>query len=231
MHLVLSTRGKALCLSIFVLALVGVVAGCGSSSSSSSSSESTTTTESETAGGTKPASSESGGEGLPSTINVGWLDSMTGIAGFCGVDELKGAKLAIEQAEESGELGESKIDLHEFDDTSTPATGVVGFHKLASEEVSAIVGPCLDLVATAVMPLTQEEEIPMVLTTDNASDLSDSFVFRTGVRDVDIGANVINYLAEQGVKKRGCSAKTTTRATPNSVKKSRSRQSKKRAWN
>src|ERR1700689_840906 len=59
------------------------------------------------------------------TVNVGVVEDLTGDASFCGVDELKGMKLAVNQAKSQG----IHINLDVKDDASTASQGVVALHS------------------------------------------------------------------------------------------------------
>lgn len=156
-------------------------------------------------GGSKSGSSTGGSKssGLPSTIKVGFLDSMTGLAGFCGKEELEGAELAVEDAEKSGLLGKSKVSLEVSDDKSSPPTAVTVFHKLISDsEVAGVVGPCLGISGNAVAPIAQQEKMPEVITTASGTEIQNTpYVLRAGIKQQVYAGKVIELLAKRGVKK------------------------------
>jgi branched-chain amino acid transport system substrate-binding protein len=161
-------------------AVAVIVGGCGSSGDSGGSS--------------------AGGK-LPSTINIGMLDTMSGVAAFCGQQEKQGAEMAVEEINSSGMLGDSKLKLSIEDDKGTPEAGVAGFRKLQSSKVAAMVGPCLGTVAPATGPLTEQAKLPDVITTASGADVTPSYVFRAGIPQQQYAGNVIKVLKAQGVKK------------------------------
>ena len=170
-----NTRAAAIC-----LAALAVLAGCGDDSG-----------EGEAAAG----------GGLPDTVTVGSLNSMTGPAAFCGQLQVKGAQLAIKEAAEEKFLGDTKVELKIVDDKSALETAVSGFRELTDADVAAIVGPCNGTVGTAVTPLAQQSEVPQVVTTASAADVSGSYVFRAGIPQSEYADNAIRVLADRGVKR------------------------------
>jgi branched-chain amino acid transport system substrate-binding protein len=141
------------------------------------------------------------GGGLPDTVTVGSLNSMTGPAAFCGQLQVQGAELAIAEAAETNFLGDTNVELQVVDDKSALETAVSGFRELADAGVAAIVGPCNGTVGTAVTPLAQQSEIPQVVTTASAADVSGSYVFRAGIPQSEYADNAIRVLADRGVKR------------------------------
>lgn len=173
-------------IGVAILAL----AACGSSSKSS---------------GGGGASSSGGGSTsagkLPSSVKIGLLDTLSGQAAFCGVDERQGAQLAISQINSTHFLGSTQLSLSIEDDKGTPQDGIAGLQQLISQNVAALVGPCLGPVALATDPVAQQKSLPDVVTTASAADISPSYIFRAGIPQTQYAADVIKVLKARGVKK------------------------------
>jgi branched-chain amino acid transport system substrate-binding protein len=182
---------------VIAACLALALAACGSNSNSSSSSESGG---SSTGGGESTTASSGGGAegGLPSTIKVGFIDSMTGPAGFCGQEEKEGAELAIEMAEEEGELGSSHIQLEVKDDKAEPEAAVSGMNSLIGDSsVPVTVGPCVGNIGQAVVPVAEKGEMPLVMTTASGASVAGEWAFRAGLPQQTYAAKVIPVIAEK----------------------------------
>lgn len=142
--------------------------------------------------------------GLPDTITLGVVDSLSGPAAFCGENEVSGMELAVELAEEQGLLDDTNIELQIVDDASTSEGGVTAYRQLVDAGVSAILGPCFSAAAQAVVPLADAEEIPIVLTTAGGSAFPDpEFVYRSGIPQTQFANLTADALAERGIESVG----------------------------
>jgi len=181
---------------VIVACLALALAACGSNSNSGGGGESGSS--SEESGGSTTASSGGGGGELPSTVTVGFIDSMTGPAGFCGQEEKEGAELAIELAEKEGLLGSSKIKLEVKDDKAEPEAAVSGMNSLIGDSsVAATVGPCVGNIGQAVVPVAEQGEMPLVMTTASGASVAGEWIFRAGLPQQTYAAKVIPVIAEK----------------------------------
>lgn len=160
-----------------------VAAGCGSSDSDSS------------------GAGASGGGSLPSTIKIGMLDTMSGVAAFCGEQEKQGAELAVDEINSSKFLGNSKLSLNIQDDKGTPEAGVAAFRQFTDGGYAAVVGPCLGTVAPATDPLAEQAKLPDVITTSSGADIGPDYIFRAGIPQQEYAGNTIKVVASRGAKK------------------------------
>jgi branched-chain amino acid transport system substrate-binding protein len=138
---------------------------------------------------------------LPAKITIGVLDSMSGSAGFCGVQEMQGVSLAVKEAKASHLLGKTQIAVKLVDDRTNLEAAASGTHQLIDANVAAIVGPCVGGGANVAMPIATQAGMPMVITTASAADVSPPNVFRAGIPQPRYASNVIKLLAKRGVKK------------------------------
>jgi branched-chain amino acid transport system substrate-binding protein len=123
---------------IGAVALTGVVAlvlaGCGSSSSSGSS---TATTAGGSAGSSSAGSSSAGNDAsatgvTATTIKIGYISSLTGVASSSFADGPAGAEARIDAINAAGGIDGRKIQLVSVDDSSTPAGDATASQELAT---------------------------------------------------------------------------------------------------
>lgn len=151
--------------------------------------------------GNKSSSTNGGSSKKTATVNVGVVDDLTGVASFCGTDEVKGMQLAVNQANSSGELHGLKINLDIKDDASTAAQGVVAFHSLVDSKVSAILGSCVSTVDQALSPIANSTQTPEIMTVgDDPAYTSTPYVYGGAINAQDYVANAVPVLASKGVK-------------------------------
>lgn len=155
-----------------------------------------------TSSGEETGTTTGGGDtsNLPDTITIGSVNSLTGPAAFCGINEVDGMNLAIQVATEQGLLGDSTVELQVADDLSTAEGGVAAYRQLADQGVSAFVGPCFSPSAQAVITLTSDDEIPMVLTTAGGADFAEpEWAYRAGVPQTHYVGLVADALSDKGI--------------------------------
>ena len=181
-------NGSVRWLGAMLVAFSFVAAACGSSNESSSE--------------TTAASTETGSaSNLPATITLGSVDSLSGPAAFCGINEVEGMKLAIKVATEEGILGSTTIDLQVADDASTSEGSVAAYRQLIDANVSAIIGPCYSPAAIAIMPLADLKGVPVMLTTAGGNTfVAPQYMYRGSVPQFGFKVTVVEALVKQGVK-------------------------------
>jgi branched-chain amino acid transport system substrate-binding protein len=138
---------------------------------------------------------------LPAKIVVGVVDSITGPAGFCGVEEQQGIALAVKEAKRQHFLGKSEIELKLIDDRSNVDAAVSGMSQQIDAKVAAVVGLCNGANAIVSIPVAGRAGMPLVITTASAADPSPAHVFRAGIPQSRYASQVIRLLKGRGVKK------------------------------
>lgn len=123
------------------------------------------------------------GEGLPSEIVIGVPLDTSGSAGIAvvGTDERNGIELAIEQVNESGMLGESKLKAQFVDTKAAPETAVQAVIDMTrGNKVDAIVGFTLSPSFLAAGPKAQEAEVPTVAVGLSGTGITEvgNYIFR-----------------------------------------------------
>lgn len=104
--------------------------------------------------------------GLPAaqadTYKVGVINALTGVYAFGGVPIQNAMKLAIDHANESGELGDVTLEVVEGDSGSDKGQSITLVSRIAqNEDMLIILGPTTSLEGTAAAPVANEEEIAM----------------------------------------------------------------------
>lgn len=121
-------------------------------------------------------------ENLQDEIFVGAVFSQTGGAAQYGATQLNGAKLAEQEINEAGYLGEATFVLVDEDGGSDRETAIAAMTKVVDEnDVVAIIGPTLSSQAFAADPVAAEQGIPVM----GVSNTANGITSMTGVEDVD----------------------------------------------
>jgi branched-chain amino acid transport system substrate-binding protein len=146
-------KRKLIATAIAVVSLMAAAA-CGSSSS----------------GG--KASSPSGGTGA-TTVKVGVLWSLTGLAESYGQDSKKGSDIAFQMANDSLLKGQYVLQPEYKDDASDPERAVPAMAGFASDSsIQAVVGGTLQASIQAIAPSADDDKLPLISATGTAADLS-----------------------------------------------------------
>lgn len=131
-------------LGIVIMASMLALAGCGSDQSQGS---------------------EESAAGLPATIPVSVIVPTTGPLGTFGQQVVAGVKAGVAQIEESGVLGNSKIEITVEDTASNPTTAASLTRSTVRSGAVAIVGSPISNEALASAPIANESKIPYLATT------------------------------------------------------------------
>ena len=137
-------------------------------------------------------STESSGGGDGKVVKLGFLSPITGANAAEGAAARNAFKLAIDQANESGDF-DYTIEVIEIDDKSDPSTGVAGAQKIVSDpDVVAATGHWNSGVAEATIPVFKEAEIPLLIWGAIASDLTseENYPWITRSAPTDVQENV-----------------------------------------
>lgn len=179
------------------------LAACSSGDSGDSAASEETTAE-ETAAAETTAEETAAEEvcELPSEIRLISVDSMTGPAGFAGVVAENGSKIAVDEINETGYLGEGvTLTVDVYDDATNPDQGTTEFAKAIKEDVPLVFGSVTSGVAVAQAPLAEAEGKPVVFTQAGSPGVViGDYTFRFTPPMSAYWTEVASYLSEQGVK-------------------------------
>jgi len=138
-------------------------------------------------------------------IRIGVSHPFTGAASYLGDSMKKGIILAVEEINEEGGVLGRPIRLFWGDDKCDPAEGPKSIQKLISvDNVDAILAPACSSVVLAIMPIINEEEIPMLVmnaTNPKITEYSgvggNPWVFRENPMDFAMGPSFVNTWIEE----------------------------------
>lgn len=119
-------------------------------------------------------------KGLPDEIKIGANFELTGGAAMYGTEELNGLRLAVDEANASGDL-KSKIVIVQADNQTNGAEAANQARKLITQDkVVAIVGPAISGLTLAAAPVAQENKIPLISPSATAVEVTaeGEYIFR-----------------------------------------------------
>lgn len=137
-------------------------------------------------------------------IKIGGNFELTGAVASFGQSTRDGFKLGIEQANESGALGDKKIKLIEVDNKSDNAEATNMATKLITQDkVVAVVGPVISSNAKAAGEVAQSNKVPLLSPTATALDVTavGEYVFRACFLD-ELQAKAMAQFAYNTLKLR-----------------------------
>ena len=142
------------------------------------------------------------GAGLPTTIKIGVLTSLTGSSGGSCTPEYQAARLAADRANKQRFFGKhSFVKLIVDDDKSTQDGAIAGYRDLVSQGVAAIIGPCLSTNAETVAVQSDSTQVPeLVNLVSDPAPIQHKYVFRGSTPQTIFSVNTIKVLAAKGVK-------------------------------
>jgi branched-chain amino acid transport system substrate-binding protein len=142
---------------------------------------------------------------LNGVIKIGAAQALSGPSDAYGNAIRDGIELAVEQVNDSGDLGEATLEVIWEDTKGIPLLAIRAFNKLINEdEVVAIIGPTLSNSAIVADWLAQQEGVPVVSSSNTALGVTDigSYIFRTARPDSAIIPNTIREAKNQWGLKR-----------------------------
>ncbi|MBS3652034.1 ABC transporter substrate-binding protein [Pseudaminobacter sp. 19-2017] len=138
------------------------------------------------------------------TAKIGVMNALTGPYAFGGVPIQNGMKLAIEQANTSGALGDLKLEVVEADSAGDKAQTITLVSKFAqSDNVLMILGPTTSLEATGGAPVANDQKVPLFAIGSSTAILdAGPYSYKVQQVGMDIMGHLSKYAAEKlGVKK------------------------------
>lgn len=138
------------------------------------------------------------------TLKLGVMNSLTGPYAYGGVPIQNAMKLAIDQANQSGVLGDNKLAVIEADSAGDKGQTITLVSKFAqSDNVLMILGPTTSLEATGGTPVANQLKVPMfVIGSSKAILAAGPYSMKVQSVGADIMGNLSKYaVAKLGVKK------------------------------
>jgi branched-chain amino acid transport system substrate-binding protein len=184
------------------MVMCGLLVGCNGGSNTTD----TTGTTGVTAGDTGTATTArklptaAGNTATGTTIPIGLVASQNGDLKPWGEDSVKGARLAVEEFNNSGGVNGKKIDLRIGDSGSRPEQGKSAAEKLMSDGAIAVVGEVASGITAQIAQAAYEKGVPVVAVGATRTDLTDigGHVFRVCYTD-DFQGPVMAKFAYDGL--------------------------------
>jgi branched-chain amino acid transport system substrate-binding protein len=121
-------------------------------------------------------------------LKIGMITPLTGPVAYNGAANANGAKLAVEERNKAGGVLGRPVELIVEDEQCQPAKGVNAAEKLIQrDKVPAIVGAFCSTATSAIMPLAEKYQIPLLSGVSSAVDLTErgnKWFFRSAETDL-----------------------------------------------
>jgi branched-chain amino acid transport system substrate-binding protein len=136
-------------------------------------------------------------------IRIGAIFSITGPLGFIGTPQRDAVIAMVEDVNKRGGLlGGRQVELLIEDDKTVATNAVIAVTKLARDKkVSAIVGPSATDCGMAIMPVADQENVPLLVTTPVAAAYR-KWVFYLGDGDAREAAHFLQFAVKSLAAKR-----------------------------
>lgn len=143
----------------------------------------------------------SAGQAVAETARIGVMNALTGPYAFGGVPIHNGIKLAIEQANASGRLGDLKLEVIEGDTGSDKGQAITLTSKFTrSDNVLMILGLTSSLEATGAAPVANEQKTPL-FAIGSSTAILDAGPYSMKVQSV--GTDIMGHLSLYAAKTLG----------------------------
>jgi ABC-type branched-subunit amino acid transport system substrate-binding protein len=141
--------------------------------------------------------------GLPSTIKIGMLTSLSGTSGGSCTPEANAVRLAAHRAEHARFFGKGvHIQIVNSDDRSSQDGAISGYRDLISQGVVAILGPCLSTNAQTLSAQSDSTHMPEIINLVSAPEvvLGHKYMFQGTPGQTTFAQNTIKVLKARGIK-------------------------------
>jgi branched-chain amino acid transport system substrate-binding protein len=135
------------------------------------------------------------------TVRIGLIQPLTGSVAYNGTTDVNGAKLAVQQRNAAGGVLGKQVDLVVEDGQCQPASSVNAAQKLIqSSHVAALVGAFCSSATAAIMPVAEQDKMPLVTGVSSAPDLTErgnQWFFRATETDALLAKSFAHILYDQ----------------------------------
>lgn len=149
-------------------------------------------------------SDESTHDSASETIRIGYIGPITGDASSFGADTLNGARMAVEEINESGGINGKMVSLIAEDGRCSGSDSEAAAMKLTQlDGVAGIIGGHCSSETLAAAPIVEEAQIPMISPLSSSPDITHAgdFVFRVYPSDALKGKALARYFDDSGFKR------------------------------
>src|ERR1700678_1640128 len=142
-------------------------------------------------------------------VRIGVTTILSGQYADRGQSEQYGIELALQRINESGGVLGRPVEALYGDNASDPDVGIRVVHRLIDKEhVSVVIGALLTAVTHAIMPVMQEEKVPLVIEISSLQDFVEAsgvggnpYVFKIIPSELDIARAMMAWLKQQGAQR------------------------------
>jgi branched-chain amino acid transport system substrate-binding protein len=142
-------------------------------------------------------------------VKIGVTTMLSGSDAVRGQSEQYGIELALQRINESGGVLGRPVEALYGDNASDPDVGIRVVHRLIDKEhVSVVIGALLTAVTHAIMPVMQEEKVPLVIEISSLQDFVEAsgvggnpYVFKIIPSELDIARAMMAWLKQQGAQR------------------------------
>jgi branched-chain amino acid transport system substrate-binding protein len=127
-----------------------------------------------TSGAKRPAPSAEGNSATGETIKIGLVAAQSGDQVPWGLDSVKGAQLAVDEANAAGGVNGKQIELLIGDSQSKPESGKSAAEKLIADGVLGILGEVASGTTAQIQNSAFEKGIPVISVGSTRTDLADT---------------------------------------------------------
>src|SRR5580698_5523191 len=140
-------------------------------------------------------------------VRIGVTTILSGQYTDRGQSEQYGVELALQRINQAGGVLGRPVEAFYGDNAADPAVGIVAARRLIEEQrVPVLLGALATPVTHAIMPIVQQAKVPLVIDISAGQDFVDAsgvggndYVFKTIPSDLDIAADMMDWLKGQGV--------------------------------
>jgi branched-chain amino acid transport system substrate-binding protein len=155
--------------------------------------------------GSDDVASPGSGGGLPDTVKILSATPLTGAPAFAGQSQLEGVQLAVDEINETGYLGSTKIEVQSEDTAATAQTAAsLVSTAVGDDSISAVVGSVLGSDAVAQSAIAQAQGLPIVYTEAGAEGVVvGDYTYRASPAFADSLPKALEYAKSNGMAKVG----------------------------
>jgi len=143
--------------------------------------------------------------GTEDTIKIGFVAPLTGDVAIWGNSALAGVQLAVDEINETGGINGQKVELFFQDGQCSAEAAAKAYNSLVNGyELAGILGPVCSPEASSGLPITAKDNMPDVIITASAPDLTalGNNIFRVYPSDTLQGSFAAEYAYNNlGVRK------------------------------
>ena len=130
-------------------------------------------------------------------IRIGAITTLTGWAGFLGTSAKEALEIGVDQINAKGGVLGRQIEVLYEDDQSNPTNSLIAATKLIRDKkVVALIGPSFTAGCIAVVPICDQEQIPVLLPAPLADAPFNKWVFNVLISDSHHGPGMLKFMAE-----------------------------------